>query len=125
MHLTDWVAKTKAHVDAALLAFLGARQDKAPFAVPRDLLLVPALEITSGASGASSFREVMDYEHLMLSLSKHGQYEAAGTLWMLDPRACADSDGASIHQLESAMWLWSSEALVMSSKQPLARRYSF
>ena len=85
LHLTDWVAKTKAHVDAALLAFLGARQDKAPFEVPRDLALVPALEIACAASGASSFREVMDYDHLMLSFSKNGQYEAAGTLWMLDP----------------------------------------
>ena len=125
LHLTDWVAKTKAHVDAALLAFLGARQDKAPFEVPRDLALVPALEITCAASGASSFREVMDYDHLMLSFSKNGQYEAAGTIWMLDPRACTDTDVASMTQLESAMWLWSEEALLMSSKQPLARRYSF
>ena len=31
-----------------------------------------------------SFREVLNYDNMVLSVSKSGVYEAAGTVWMLD-----------------------------------------
>jgi len=102
-HLTDWAATTKAHVDNALHERMAERQGKVPFAVPRDLLLIPPLEIKNAAPGASAFRECMDYDNLVFSFSNNGQYEAAGTVWMLDPLHCSDSDGVSINHLESAM----------------------
>ena len=109
-----------------ILKFLAARQAKVPFTVPHSVLLIPPLEINnSAASGVSAFREVMHYDNLMLSFSKNGLYEAAGTVWMLDPVHLSGSDGMSIHQLESAMWMWSEEAFVLSSSHPPSRRYSF
>ena len=46
-------------------------------------------------------------------------------VWMLNPLGDHTSDSISISQLESAMQLWSEEALRSSATQPLARRYSF
>ena len=107
--------------------FLSYRTEKVSFAVPADAMLIPPLAINDAAPGAklSAFREVMNYESLMLSFSVNSQYEAAGTVWMLDPTHRSGSDSVSITQLESAIWMWGEDALRMSSPDPLSRRYSF
>eukprot|EP00959_Pyramimonas_sp_CCMP1952_P223453 4671673-Pyramimonas_sp.AAC.1 len=67
----------------------------------------------------------MQYDNLQLSFSKTGQYEAAGTVWMLDPLPADTSDTVSISQLDAAMANWSEERLLLSSDHPPSRRYSF
>ena len=123
--IATWAANTKAQVDKQLLTFLQKHHQKVAFEVPTSVLLIPPLEITSAASDSQlkSFREVMNYDNMMLSFSKSGQYEAAGTVWMLDPIAAADAKTSiSITQLESAMALWSESALLQSSTQAAGRR---
>ena len=125
--LSQWTKDTKAFVDEALLKILHGHQAKVPFKIPSTVLLIEPLAITSAASGTmlAAFREVMQHEHLTLSFSKTAQYEAAGTLWMLDAVNDPHLDSVSISQVESAMWLWSEEAFRMSSAQPRTRRFSF
>ena len=106
----------KAYVDQALIKFLTERQLKVAFPVPSTALLIPPLEIKSAASGAhlSAFREVMNFDNLTLSFSLSAQYEAAGTVWMLVAINDSGSDAITISQLESAMWMWYEEALLLS-----------
>ena len=68
----------------------------------------------------------MNYENLHSSFRQTGQYEAAGTLWMLDP--CEDSvsdESVTVGQIEAARWQWSEEVFVQSSSDPNLRRFSF
>ena len=89
------------------------------------MLDLDPLAITNAASGAmlTGFREVMHYTNLHLSFEKTALYEAASTIWMLDPVGDPGSDSISISQLENAMQLWSEEAFQGSATQPVARRY--
>ena len=125
--LGKWVRNIKAIVDAKLIVFLRRHEARVSFPIPASVLDFEALAITAAASGAmlSGFREVMRYENLVLSFEKSARYEAAGTVFMLDPVSDPGSDGISISQLESAMQLWSEEVFRSSSTQPMARRYSF
>ena len=126
-HLANWVQHNKTVVNAKLIKFLRRRHAQVSFLIPADVLDFEPLAITAAASGAilSGFREVMHYTHLLRSLEKSAMYEAAGTIWMLDPVGDLSSDSISISQLESAMKLWSEEAFLSSATQPMARRYSF
>ena len=67
----------------------------------------------------------MHYENLQQSFTQSAQYEAAGTVWMLDPLTGSRSDVLSISQLESAMWILSEAAFLQSSQCESARRFSF
>ena len=66
----------------------------------------------------------MNYNNLVASFSRAAQYEAAGTVWTLDP-VCADHDNVSVSQFQGAMGAWTSETYVRSSATPGARRISF
>ena len=125
-YLKNWATTTKAYVDKKLVHFVKERPGCVPFDVPNDLMLISPLAISS-ASGEqlSAFREVMNYENLCMSFSKTGQYEAAGTVWMLDPAPQSGSDSISVAQLEASMGLWSQDAFMMSSTEPLQRRFTF
>ena len=82
-------------------------------------MLIAPLAISDAVSGASltAFREVMNFNNMMTSFSKTSQYEAAGTVWMLDcVIAASTGDSLSISQLESALEKWSPEAFRASSK---------
>ena len=123
----QWVHGLKTHVDQALIRFLRENQSKVPFAVPETCSLIPPLAITqasSSGSALSAFREVMNFDNMVTSFSRAAQYEAAGTVWMLDP-VCADHDDVSVSQLEGAMGMWTAETYVRSSATPGARRVSF
>ena len=55
----------------------------------------------------------MNYDNLQSSFRRTGQYEAAGTLWMLDP-VCHHDDSVSdesvtISQIDAARWQWDIE----------------
>ena len=66
----------------------------------------------------------MNFKNMTTSFNRTRQYEAAGTIWMLD--AISDSDDMiSISQLEGAMWAWSEDAFRMSSTNSATRRFSF
>ena len=95
--------------------------------MPASPLLIPPLQISDAASGArlTAFREVMNYDNLNSSFSQTAQYEAAGTVWMLDALTPSRSDVVSISQLESAMWARSEDAFLLSSATPSSRRFSF
>ena len=67
----------------------------------------------------------MNYENLLKSFSQTAQYEAAGTIWMLNHIQDSLSDSVTISQLQAAMAIWSEEAFMLSSTQPGNRRYSF
>ena len=123
----QWVHGLKTHVDQALIRFLRENQSKVPFAVPETCSLIPPLAITqasSSGSALSAFREVMNFDNMVTSFSRAAQYEAAGTVWMLDP-VCADHDDVSVSQLEGAMGMWTAETVVRSSATPGDRRISF
>ena len=126
-HVANWVQHNKTVVNAKLIKFLRRRHAQVSFLIPADVLDFEPLAITAAASGAilSGFREVMHYTHLLRSLEKSAMYEAAGTIWMLDPVIDPGGDRISINQLENAMPLWSEEAYQSSSSLPLSRRYSF
>ena len=126
-YLTKWAAQMKLYVDTTLISFLAKRQANISFTVPTSPLLIPPLQISDAASGAklTAFREVMNYENLKRSFSQSAQYEAAGTVWMLDPVQDSSSDVMTITQLESAMWTWSQEAFILSSPHEASRRFSF
>ena len=126
--LDAWANKTKAYVDTELLKFLRERQSKVAFQIPSDVMLIPALEITSAASDAqlSSFREVMNYDNLMRAFSHSGQYDVAGTIWMLDATSVdSQADSITISQIQSTMQLWSEETFVLSASKASLRRFSF
>jgi len=125
-HLAKWAQEAKEYVDNALLKFLTDRHTEFCFQVPASVMLIPPMKMSAAASGAhlTSFREVMNYDSLQLSFSKKGQYEAAGTVWMLDPIDDGTSDTVSISQLEGAMAMWTEERFLLSSEHPPSRRYS-
>ena len=127
--LANWVEETKGAVDANLLRFLRARQARIHFTIPANVLDLEPLAITdeAAAPGAmlAGFREVMRYSNLRSSFAKTRLYEAAGTIWMLDPACDPGNDSISISQLESATHLWTEEAFRSSATQPKARRFSF
>ena len=116
----------KSQVDQALHGFLTERKREISFPLPEKCSMILPLAITQAASGAnlSAFREVMDYDNLEASFRRTRQYEAAGTVWMLDP-ICSDVEAVSISQLEGAMGLWSEEAYLLSSNHAPSRRLSF
>ena len=125
-HLTEWVRQVKNYVDHGLHGFLEQRKLELSFALPHRCSMIPPLAIRQAASGANltAFREVMDYDNLHASFSRTKQYEAAGTVWMLDP-ICSDFDDVSISQLEGAMAMWSEETYRLSSSHAPSRRLSF
>ena len=116
----------KTYVDQELLKFLEPRKRELPFAMPSKCSLIPPLAITDAASGANlaSFREVMDYDNMLASFSRTKEYEAAGTVFMLDP-VSGEIDAVTVSQLDGSMSLWSEETFRLSSKQPQMRRFSF
>ena len=91
--IRTWGAEAKAYVDGRLIAFLRGRPEAhLSFDVPSTPMLIPPLRISDAAAsgpGPTSFREVMCYSNLHKSFAASAQYEAAGTVWMLD----AVSDG--------------------------------
>ena len=123
---TQWLRGLKTFVDQALVRFLRQNQSEVAFAVPETCHLIPPLAITQAASGAglSAFREVMNFDNLVASFARGAQYEAAGTVWTLDP-VCADHDNVSVSQFQGAMGAWTSETYVRSSATPGVRRISF
>ena len=126
-HLAKWVEKTKVAVDAKLLRFSRLHQAQVHSPIPANVLDLVPLAITDAVSGSmlAGFREVMHFTRLHRSFEQTALYEAAGTIWMLNPVGDLSSDSISISQLESAMKLWSEEAFLSSATQPMARRYSF
>jgi len=114
-------------VDKELYTFLVARPDKLNSKLPASLMLIAPLAISNATSGArlKEFREVMNYDNMQLAFNQSSQYEAAGTIWMLDTFMALSSDVLSPTQLESANWVWSEEAFLLSSSKPSARRFSF
>ena len=94
--------------------------------MPSSPLLIPPLQISDAASGAklTAFREVMNYDNVQQSFSQTAQYEAAGTVWFLNPITGCQSDVMSISQLDSAMLAWSEQAFKQSSPTESARRFS-
>ena len=130
--IRKWSKDVKTRVDGALLNYLKdylkANPGSMPIDLPTDVLAIPPLAISDAAAGASltAFREVMKYDNLQSSFRRTGQYEAAGTLWMLDP--CGDSvsdESVTIAQIEAARWQWSEDVFVQSSTNPDMRRFSF
>ena len=87
-----WAVDLSVYVHKALLRFLRESPELSPHGVvPKSPLLIPPLRITgSPATGgqqahtATSFREVMNFENLRNSIASTSQYEAAGTVFMLD-----------------------------------------
>ena len=129
--IRTWGAEAKAYVDGRLIAFLRGRPEgHLSFDVPSTPMLIPPLRISDAAAsgpGPTSFREVMCYSNLHKSFAASAQYEAAGTVWMLD--AVSDTglsaDRVTVSQLEAAANFWSPDTFARSSLQPLARRYFF
>ena len=91
-------------------------------------MLIPPLLISDAVGGANwkSFREVFNHSNMVLSFSKSGEYEAEGTVWMLDPSiGPARMETLSICQIEADMAMFSEEAFLQSSSVASARRLSF
>ena len=134
MHKVRWNSSNsgpmgvKARVDDALLKYVHANPDVVSMDKPKTVMDIPPLAISDAATGASlsAFREVMNYENLQSSFRHTGQYEAAGTIWMLDPCGHSVSDeSVTVGQIEAARWQWSEDAFLQSSMDPDMRRFSF
>ena len=126
--LRAWSQDVKTRVDRELMAYVKEHQESFHFDPPADVMSIPPLAISDAATGAtlSAFREIMNYDNLQSSFRRTGQYEAAGTLWMLDPREGSDSDeGVTIAQIEAACRQWNEDAFLQSSPNADMRRYSF
>ena len=96
--------------------------------VPSDVLLIAARKIKDTQIGGnlSSYREVMNFSNLQYSLKATNKYEAAGTVFMMDPCNFAEDEAITLSQLESAKHPWSDEAFLQSSpKDATMRRFAF
>ena len=104
-HLAKWVEKTKVALDAKLLRFLRLHQAQVHFPIPANVLDLVPLAITDAVSGSmlAGFREVMHFTRLHRSFEQTALYEAAGTIWMLNPVGDLSSDSISISQLELSL----------------------
>ena len=127
--LNKWARDTKCWTDKALLQFLAENQARISFTVPSDVLLIPPLSISNTprcqATPHTAFREVMHYESLHQAFSQSAQYEALGTVWMLDATAEPGLEMLSITQLQNARELWSAGRYIRSSIHESDRRYAF
>ena len=126
--IQNWSTEVKARVDSALLKYLQAHRDSVPMDIPASVMAIPPLAISDAAAGASlsAFREVMNYNNLHSSFRHTAQYEAAGTIWMLDP--CGPSvfdESVTAGKIEAARWQWSEDVFVQSATNPEQRRFSF
>ena len=126
-YLRKWAAVTKSFVDSTLLAFLRKRSQKVGFTVPADVMLLAPLAISdaSGCAQLNGFRDVLQYNNMMLALAKTGQYEAAGTVWMCEIITDSVVDTLSVSQVESALAAFSQAAFLRSSTHAPNRRFSF
>ncbi len=124
--LAEWVRAAKTYVDRALHSFLRERESEMSFTLPPKCSMILPLAMDQAASGAklSAFREAMHYDNMMTSFHRAQQYEAAGTVWMLDP-ICADADDVSVSQLEAAMGMWETLLRRPPSDHASSRRLSF
>ena len=121
-----WAKNLKTRVDAALLRFLRRNEDSVSMKIPDDVMSFAPLAISDGAASSSAFREVMDYANMQESFRQTGQYEASGTIWMLNPCESEDSvtdESVTFAQIEAARWQWSNAALAQSASK--SRRLSF
>ena len=128
-YLPGYVKDLKSWVDSQLLSWMKKREPELPFKVPDSCMLITALGISaervaSGATTLTAFREKMNYDNMTASLTGTHQYEAAGTVFMLDP-AASGLDDTSISQIDGAMSVWSHEVYLRSSSNPNLRRVSF
>ena len=126
-YILTWSHAVKSRVDRALLEFLKRHKSSFHFDPPADVMSIPALAISDAAAGATltSFREIMNYDNLQSSFRRTGQYEAAGTVWMLDPCPSVSDESVSVAQIEAARWQWSEEVFLQSHANPDMRRFSF
>ena len=127
-----WSINIKKRVDSALLQFLRQHKECANLNmdIPTDVMAISPLAISGKNVGEalSAFREVMDYDNLHAAFRGTGQYEAAGTIWMLDPCGNLNSDGGdgvTFAQIDAALGQWSEANFVRSHSNPDMRRYSF
>jgi hypothetical protein len=129
-YVEKWAVAAKRYVDKALPEFLNQHKDELGLTrtVPTNVSMIRSLEIAepTDITALSSFREVINYDRLVASFSRTAQYEAAGTIWMLDPiDESASGDAISASQLESAMAMFSQSAFERSSMTLQQKRYSF
>ena len=126
-YIVTWSNAVKSRVDRALLEFLKRHKSSFHFDPPADVMSIPALAISDAAAGATltSFREIMNYDNLQSSFRRTGQYEAAGTVWMLDPCPSVSDESVSVAQIEAARWQWSEDVFLQSNGNPDMRRFSF
>ena len=123
-----WAKNLKTRVDAALLRFLRRNEDSVSMKIPDDVMSFAPLAISDGAASSSAFREVMDYANMQESFRQTGQYEASGTIWMLNPCESEDSvtdESVTFAQIEAARWQWSNDVFVQSASNSDMRRFSF
>ena len=123
--LKAWAEEKKIFVDRELIPYLIKHKALGGKAVPNSVMLIPPWAISKSApnSPLSSFREVMNHGNLKASLARTGQYEAAGTVWMMD--AASGADTVMVSQLEHSMRMWEDSAFHMSSQEASTRRFSF
>ena len=112
--LSAYAEQLKAYVDRNLHMFLTKHPTKLHIPLPSDFLLLPALGITSTTSAdMSAFREPMQHKNLLSAFARTGQYEAAGTIWMLDCCTPVCTDVLTLAQMESAYAQWSEETFML------------
>ena len=124
----DWIKHTKEFVDGAIIPWMKKHKGGLNIDVPQDVLMIPARKIMDAHIGAqlTSYRETMNYSNLQFSLKSTNMYEAAGTVFMLDPCKFAEDEAITLSQLEAAKYWWSEEAFVKSSPTDATmRRFTF
>ena len=127
--IIQWGKECKRFVDEALPGFIAKNKHKLNnMEVPKTPEMMTALAIQDNTvdGKVASFREVMQYDNLQASLTKTQRYEAAGTLWMLDPfTTLSENESLTLSQLDAARYPWTEACFNKSSTKHDMRRYCF
>ena len=129
-YVQKWAVAIKRYVDKTLPEFLNRHKEELQLEslVPTDVSMIQPLKIApkTDIAALSSFREAMNYDNMIASFSRTSQYEAAGTIWMLDPiDEVVSGDNISAGQLECAMGQFSQSAFDISAVTAHMKRFSF
>ena len=127
-NFAQWAKDIVNYTDHNLPTFIAANKSKcnALKVAGQDLMTLTPLSISSANSGLTSFREVMRFDNMKASIASTGLYEAAGTVFMINPKPRASGgEFPTVPQVDAAMALWCEQTYVASHQQAHMRRFSF
>ena len=124
----QWAKDIVEYTDHALVKFIADNASMCNGIVMTGeyLKTLQPLSISNANSSLTSFREAMRFDNMTVSIAATGLYEAAGTVFMIDPVPRASGgDMPTVPQIDAGMSLWSEQTYLASHQQPRMRRFCF